>query len=63
MQIGRLEMSKFAKDPKRRPAAYHHRVSLAAFVGAAILAFLVLAVQRRIDDIWWILNGLLQPRD
>ncbi|WP_265269424.1 hypothetical protein [Sphingomonas lycopersici] len=39
------------------------RISFGAFVAAATLAFIALAVQRRLDDIWWILNGLLQPGD
>ncbi|MCW6530179.1 hypothetical protein NED98_07965 [Sphingomonas sp. MMSM20] len=56
-------MSKFAKNPKRPSMANGHRISFAAFVAAATLAFIVLAVQHRIDDIWWILNGLLQPAD
>lgn len=38
-------------------------ISFVVFVAAATLALIMLAVQRRIDDIWWILNGLLQPGD
>jgi len=56
-------MSKLAKDPKHRSTTNHYRISFVAFVAAATLAFIVLAVQRRLDDIYWILNGLLQPRN
>ncbi len=56
-------MSKIAKDPSRRSTANRYRMSFAVFICAAVLALIVLAVQRRMDDFWWILNGLLQPKD
>lgn len=56
-------MAKLARDSGRGARANRYRVSFVVFVAATVVAFVVLAVQRRLDDFWWIINGLLQPND